>query len=201
MSKLLVSIVAVASALVVPFAARGQVAPDRPPKDVTIGPEYRNDVYVGWSYTSLNQVNQSRSGLQGFSASVTRNFGNHFGLKADGGYYGWDVTGTNLANPGKPNVSMVLAGPVLRANLFEKWSVYAEGLLGGVHTGGVSIEPNISFAGGPGIGLDYNHSARWTVRAFGDVIGSSFTLVPFQPGFSPHRRWNARAGVGLAYHF
>ena len=201
MSKFLVSIVAMASALVVPLAARGQVAPDRPPKDVTNLPEYKNEVYVGWSYSSLNQVNQSRSGLQGFNASVARNFGNHFGVKVDGGYYGWDLTGTNTPNPGKPTVAMVLAGPVLRANLYEKWSLYVEGLLGGVHTGGVSIQPNVSFAGGPGIGLDYNRSARWTVRMWGNDIGSAFTLVPFQPGFSPHLRWNARAGIGVAYHF
>lgn len=197
MSKLLVSIVAVASALVVPFAAHGQVAPDRPPKDTT-GPDYRNEVFVGWSYTSINQVNLSRSGLQGFNASVGHNFGNHFGLKVDGGHYAWDVTATN---PGSPSVDMILAGPVLRANLYERWSLYVEGLLGAVHTGGVSIQPDFSFAGGPGIGLDYNRSARWTVRLWGDDIGSSFTLTPFQPGFSPHRRFNARAGVGVAYHF
>jgi hypothetical protein len=49
--------------------------------------------------------------------------------------------------------------------------------------------------------VDYNKNARWSIRAFGDDIGSSFTLVPFQPGYSPHTRWNARAGIGLAYHF
>jgi hypothetical protein len=197
-SKLLVSIVAVASALVVPLAARSQVAPDRPPKDVTNLPEYKNEIYVGWSYTSLNQVSQSRSGLQGFSASLGRNIGNHFGVKVDGGHYAWALTS---GNPGSPTVDMFLAGPVLRANLYEKWSLYVEGLLGGVHTGGVSIEPNVSFAGGPGIGLDYNRNPRWTVRLYGNDIGSSFTLTPFQPGFSPHLRWNARAGIGVAYHF
>jgi hypothetical protein len=197
MSKLLVSIVAVASALAVPFAARGQVAPDRPPKDTT-APEYRNELFAGWSYTSLNQVSQSRSGLQGFNLSASRFFGNHFGLKADGGHYAWDVTATNQ---GSPSVDLILAGPVLRANLYEKWSMYVEGLIGGVHTGGVTIQPNVSFAGGPGVGLDYNRTARWSLRAWGQDIGSSFTETPFQPGFSPHRRWNARAGIGVAYHF
>jgi hypothetical protein len=96
---------------------------------------------------------------------------------------------------------MFLAGPVIHGNLFEKWSVYAEGLLGGVHTGGVSIQPNVSFAGGIGAGVDYNKNARWSIRAYGDDIGSSFTLVPYQPGFSAHTRFNARAGIGLVYHF
>ena len=196
-SKLLLSILAVASAIVAPVFAMSQVAPERPPKDLT-GPDYKYEVYVGYGYTSLNQVNQSRSGLQGVSGSVTRLFGDHFGLKVDGGHYAWDVTATNA---GKPTVDLFLAGPVLRGNLFEKWSAYAEVLLGGAHTGNVSIRPNVSFAGGYGMGVDYNKSARWSIRAFGDNIGSSFTLVPYQPGFSPHMRWNARAGIGLAYHF
>ena len=156
-SKLLLLILAMASAFVVPMAAVGQIAPEKPPKDVT-GPVFKYEAYVGYGYTSLNQVNLSRSGLQGVSGSVTRYFGDHFGLKADGGYYAWNVTSTN---PGKPVVDMVLVGPVVRGNLFEKWSGYAEGLFGGVHTGGLSIQPDISFAGGFGIGVDYNRSPRW----------------------------------------
>ena len=196
-SKLLISLVAAALALVVPTAAVSQIAPEKPPKDVT-GPVFKYDAYVGYGYTSLNQVNQSRSGLQGVSASVTRYFGDHFGVKADGGYYAWKVT---ASNPGSPKVNMVLVGPVVRGNLFEKWSGYAEGLFGGVHTGGVSIQPDISFAGGFGVGVDYNRSARWSVRVFGDDIGSAFTIQPYQSGYSTHMRWNARAGIGLVYHF
>src|ERR1700733_7876525 len=126
MSKWLFSFLAAASAIVVPFSAAGQVAPERPPKDLS-APDYKYEVYVGYGYTSLNQVNQSRSGLQGISGSVMRRFGDHFGLKVDGGHYAWGVTGTNAGNP---TVDLFLAGPVLRGNLFEKWSAYAEGLLG-----------------------------------------------------------------------
>jgi len=196
-SKLLFSILAVVSAIVISISAVGQVAPEKPPRDLS-GPDYKYEVYVGYGYTSLNQVNQSRSGLQGVSGSVMRKFGDHFGVKVDGGHYAWSVTATNTGNP---TVDLFLAGPVVRGNLFEKWSAYAEGLLGGAHTGGVSIQPNVSFAGGLGLGVDYNKSARWSIRAFGDDIGSSFTLSPFQPGFSPHMRWNARAGIGVVYHF
>ena len=196
-SKLLLSVLAVASAIVIPISAVGQVAPEKPPKDLT-GPDYKYEVYVGYGYTSLNQVNQSRSGLQGVTFSVMRGFGDHFGIKGDYGTYRWDVTATN---PGSPTVDMFLGGPVVRGNLFEKWSAYAEGLIGGVHTGGVSIQPDVSFAGGIGAGVDYNKNARWSIRAYGDDIGSSFTLVPFSPGDSPHRRWNARAGIGVVYHF
>ena len=197
MSKRLFSFLAAASAIVIPFSAAGQVAPERAPKDLT-GPDYKYEVYVGYGYTSLNQVNQSRSGLQGVSASVMRGFGDHFGVKVDGGHYAWPVTSKNVGNP---TVDLFLAGPVAHANLFEKWSAYAEVLLGGAHTGNISIQPKVSFAGGFGMGMDYNKNARWSIRAFGDDIASSFTLVPFQPGDSPHKRWNARAGIGVVYHF
>jgi hypothetical protein len=196
-SKRFLSILAAVSAIVIPFSAAGQVAPERAPKDLT-GPDYKYDVYVGYGYTSLNQVNQSRSGLQGVSASAMRKFGDHFGVKVDGGHYAWAVTSTN---PGTPTVDLFLAGPEVHANLFEKWSTYAEALLGGAHTGGVSIQPKVSFAGGFGMGVDYNKTTRWSIRAFGDDIASSFTLVPFAPGDSPHKRWNARAGIGVVYHF
>ena len=198
-STLLLSIVAVASALAVAMTARGQVAPERPPKDLS-GPDYKYQAFVGWGYTSLNQVNQSRSGLQGVTASVTRGFGDHFGLKIDGGHYAWTVTSSN-ATVGNPNVDLFLAGPVIHGNIFEKWSAYAEALVGGAHTGNISIRPNVSFAGGFGVGVDYNMRPRWSLRMYGDDIGSAFTLSPFQPGYSPHTRWNARAGIGLAYRF
>ncbi|MGA9586722.1 MAG: hypothetical protein WBQ95_15415 [Terracidiphilus sp.] len=199
-SKLLFSILAVASAIVVPISAIGQVAPERPPKDLT-GPDYKYEVYVGYGYTSINQVNQSRSGLGGIDTSITRSLSEHFGIKGMYGHYLWNVTATNPGNPEPPTVDMFLGGAVIHGNLFEKWSVYAEGLMGGVHTGGVSTQPDVSFAGGLGGGLDYNKNAHWTVRADGDYIGSSFTLVPYQPGFSAHTRWNARGGIGVAYHF
>ena len=196
-SKLLLSIVAVASALAVPMAVQGQVAPDKPPKDVT-GPVYKYEAFVGVGYTSLNQVNQSNSGLVGVTGSVTRNFGDHFGIKVDGGHYAWTVTSSNAGNP---FVDLFLAGPVIRGNIFEKWSAYGEGLIGGAHTGNVSIQPNISFAGGLGVGVEYAFKPRLSLRMYGDDIASSFTLVPYQSGFSPHRLWNARAGLGLAYRF
>jgi hypothetical protein len=197
MSKLLLSIVAVASAVCVPMVAAGQVAPEKPPKDNT-GPTYRNEAYLGWGYTSLNQVNQSRSGLQGITGSYMRDISDHFGVKLDGGFYDWDVTAKNTPHA---SVDMFLLGPVLHASLFEKWSAFFEGSMGGVHTGGVSTEPSVSLAGGVGLGVDYNRNARWALRLYGDAIASSFTIAPYQSGYSPHMRWNARGGIGVAYHF
>jgi hypothetical protein len=196
-SKLLLSVLAPVLTFCMPVASAGQVAPDRNPT-VRTGPDYKYSAFAGWGYTSLNQVNQSRSGLQGINASVTRGFGDHFGLTVDGGHYAWAVTSSNVGNP---SVDLFLAGPMIHGDLYGKFSGFAHGLLGGAHTGGVNISPNVSFAGGFGVGVDYNRSARFSFRAYGDDIGSSFTLVPFQKGFSPHMRWNARAGVGVVYHF
>jgi len=195
-SKLLHSIVAGVLA-VLPMAAVSQVAPEKPPRDLS-GPDYKYEAFVGWGYTSLNQVNQSRSGLQGVSGSIQRNIGDHFGVKLDGGHYAWSVTSSN---PGNPKVDMFLLGPQVHAHLFEKWSAFLEGSMGGVHTGGVSIEPKMSLAGGFGMGVDWEHSERWAIRLSGDDIASSFTLVPFQSGDSPHMRWNALASIGVVYHF
>jgi len=183
-----------------PMGASCQVIPEKVPAQQT-GPVYKNEAFIGWGYTSINQVTGSRSGLQGVAGSYTRDFSDHFGVTAEFGHYAWDVTATNPENPGKPSVDLFLAGPEVRANLYEKFSGFAHGLLGTAHTGGVSIRPDVSFAGGLGLGVDYNHSTRWGIRVYGDAIGSAFTEVPYQPGFSSHTRWNARAGIGVVYHF
>jgi hypothetical protein len=196
-SKFLLLVLAPLLALLLPMAAMGQVAPDRVPT-VRTGPDYKYSAFVGWGYTSLNQVNQSRSGLQGVAASVTRDFSDHFGVTIDGGHYAWSVTSSNTGNP---SVDLVMAGPVVHGDLYGKLSGFAHALLGGAHTGGVAIQPGVSFAGGFGVGVDYAKSPRFSFRLYGDDIASSFTLVPYQRGFSPHMRWNARAGVGVVYHF
>lgn len=195
--KLFFWILAASAAALMPVAANCQIAPEKTPSLQT-GPEYKYTAFVGWGYTSLNQVNQSKSGLQGVSLSLTRDWGKYFGVTAEGGHYAWTVTETN---PQAASVDLYLAGPEFHAALYERSSIFIHGLLGAAHTGGVSIRPSESFAGGIGVGLDYKLSPRLGLRAYGDDIGSSFTLQPFQPGFSPHRRFNARASVGVTYKF
>jgi len=157
-------------------------------------------VFAGFGYTSLNQVNQSRYGLIGGDVQLSRNWGRFFALSVDGGFY---PASLGSGNPGSPSVSMVLAGPELHGTIFENWSVYFRGLIGGEHTGGENMTPNISFAGGVGGGVQYNMGPHWGIRAGGDDIGSSFSLTNNSPqlGYSPHRRWNARAAVGIGYRF
>jgi len=195
--KLLLSILAVVPAALMPLTTLGQIAPDRTPSQPAAHTT-KYEVFAGWGYTSINQVNQSRSGLQGVSFSVTRDWGRYFGLSAEGGHYAWAVTATN---PTKPTVDLYLLGPVLHAQLIGNVSGFVHGLIGAAQTGNVSIAPDVSLAGGLGIGADYAINQHFALRMSGDDIASSFTITPYQSGYSPHMRWNARAAIGVVYKF
>ena len=197
--KFLLSMLAVVPAVLMPLAAAGQVAPERKAVE-RAEPSYKNEVYVGYAYTSLNQVNQSRYGLQGLKVSYTRDWGRYFGLTGTGDYYKFPL---GSGNPGKPMVISVLGGPEFHANIYGKIDGFAQALLGGEHTGGESMTPNISFAGGFGGGLTYNLRKHIALRASGDRVAASFSLSNNTPGlaYSPHMHWNARATFGAVYKF
>lgn len=193
------SILAVIPAALLPLAATSQVAPASGKGSAVQGEtSYKYEAYAGYGYTSLNQVNLSRSGLQGVDVAVTRNFGKYFGVTADGAYYKWAI---KSGNPGKPTVQTVMFGPVLHANLYGPVDGFVHVLLGGAHTGGESMTPNISFAGGVGAGMDYKLSPRFAVRVSGDDIASSFVSDPNHLGYSAHKQWNSRATIGVVYKF
>lgn len=185
---------------VVPAAALSQVAPDRGPRTDRGEAVYNYSIQAGFAYTSLNQVNQSRYGLIGVDIQVSRQWGRYFAVVADGAYF---PTAISTGNPGKPTVDMILGGPELRAPLYGKVNGFFHGLLGGEHTGGEGMTPRVSFAGGPGGGLEYAMSPRMLIRAGGDYILSSFSLTnnTTQNAYSPHMRGNARAAVGIVYRF
>jgi len=197
--KLLLSVLAMVSAALMPLAATGQASPaaDRPEAS------YKYEAYAGYAYTSLNQVNQSRYGLQGVNLSITRNWGKYFGVIGEGSYYDTPSSGATPGNPGNPNVSAVLFGPTVHAPLYGNLSVFLDVLLGGEHTGGEKMTPKVSFAGGFGGGLDYKIKPRISLRASGERIGDSFSLTGNTAGldYSPHLHWNARATIGVVYHF
>lgn len=199
MRKWLVSILALVSGAVLPLSVAAQVAPDRPAR-----PEadhtYKNMVYAGAAYTSLNQVNQSRYGLIGADLAVSRDFGRFFAVFADGSFYSQAV---GSGNPGKPTVDAVLFGPELHGHIFERWSIFARALLGGEHTGGEGQTPNISFAGGGGGGVEYNLRDRWVIRVSGDDIAASFSVNnnTTAVSYSPHMTRNPRASIGIGYRF
>jgi hypothetical protein len=189
------------AAALLPLTAISQVS-DSTGKRVTDETEktYKYVAYAGYGYTSLNQVNQSRYGLQGVDLSITRYFGRYFGVTAEGDDF---FKGLKSGNPGDPSVQSVLFGPVLHANLYGKFDGFAHVLLGGEHTGGEDETPNVSFAGGVGGGVEYHLNPRFSVRVSGDDIAASFSLAnnSAQLGNSPHKTWNSRASIGVAYHF
>ena len=190
---------AAAAAALTPLAASSQVS--SPPGSATAEPSERVFKYqasAGYSYTSLNQLNQSRSGLQGVELSVTRDFGKHFGVIADGAYYKYAI---KTGNPGNPSVAAVLFGPVFHADLYGRLSGLARVLLGGEHTAGNGTIPNVSFAGGFGIGMEYSLSPRLALRAVGDDIYSSFVQDPKHLGYSPHERSNGRGSLSVVFKF
>jgi hypothetical protein len=195
--KMLLAILAAIPAALMPLAAHGQLAKEKAPA-TTSEPTYKYEAFVGYGYTSLNQVSQSNSGLQGVSLSITRDWGKYFGVTAEGGHYAWAVT---RQNNGSPTVDLYMAGPVVHAQLFGRTSMFVHGLLGAAHTGGVTISPSESFAGGIGVGLDYALGPHFGLRAYGDDIGSSFTVTPYELGDSPHMHWNAHAAIGVTYKF
>jgi hypothetical protein len=208
---LLVSILAVVSAAFMPLAATSQIAPDRPPRAPKAEATQKYEVFAGYGYTSINQINQSRYGLQGVDISVTRDWGRYFGIIADGSFYKYSIKSGSIPNPGTPSVDSVLVGPVLHANLFRNYDGFFRVLLGGAHTGGENAYPNISFAGGVGVGVDYKLSSHFSLRISGDDIASSFVAPVYPAGSgnvctttsdcSPHRRRNSRAAFGVVYKF
>lgn len=201
----LFSILAMVPAALLPLAATCQIphVPRAQSSDET-PTVYKYEVYAGYAYTSLNQVNESRYGLSGVSVSVTRNWGRYFGVTAEGDYFRYPLSTPEIANSTiVPSVESVLMGPEVHANIYGKFDGFVHGLLGGEHTAGTSQTPNISFAGGFGGGVSYSLNPRISIRASGDIIGASFTLVgnSSELGYSPHRSWDSRASLGVAYHF
>ena len=214
--KFLLAILAIVSAAFLPLAATSQIIHSRhaevAPAERPVA-SHKYEIFAGYAYTSMNQVNQSRYGLQGVNLSVTRDWGRFFGLTADGAYYKYPFGHPAIQNSPQyaPWVDAVLLGPVVHAPLFGHYDGFFRVLLGAEHTGGVNAYPNLSFAGGVGGGLDYKLSNHFSMRAAGDDIESSF-VAPIYPagygsgctttsGCSPHKHRNSRAEFGVVYKF
>lgn len=209
--KFLLAILAIVSASFIPLAATCQLIHSRHAEAPAERPvaSHKYEIFAGYGYTSMNQVNQSRNGLQGVNVSVTRDWGRFFGLTADGAYYRYPLKSPAIQNSTLvPWVDAVLVGPVVHAPLFGHYEGFFRVLLGAEHTGGVNAYPNLSFAGGIGAGLDYKLSQHFSLRASGDDIASSF-VAPIEPGYvcsptsgcSPHEHRNSRAEFGVVCKF
>jgi hypothetical protein len=197
-SSLMIVAGAVAGLLVPVAHAQVANTPETPPPPAAAPLRY--EVSAGYGYSTLNQVNESRYGLQGVEASAARYWGKHFAIVVLGDEYKW---ATSAGNPGKPVIDSFLAGPQFRVDIFGPVDGFFRGTMGGEHTGGESETPNISFAGGIGGGIDIALNRRLAVRISGDRIGASFSVANNSPllNYSPHLTWNTRASLGVVYRF
>jgi len=194
-----------------PLHAAGQVSSPAAKDTGTQAAAPKYEVYAGFGYTSINQVNQSRYGLMGVELSATRDWGKYIGLSLMGNYFkpplhigsGGGGVNNNTSNPGDPSVYEALIGPEVHADIYDRIGGFIHGGMGVEHTGGEQMTPNLSFAGGFGGGLYYRLNDRFSVRASGDKTGASFSLTNNTAilGNSPHRTWNSSATIGLAYRF
>jgi hypothetical protein len=185
-----------------PLAAIGQVNPEAAQGPGQAAP-YKYEVYAGGAYTRFRQATESYSGLVGGKVSVARDWGKYFQLIASGDYYTVGTGHANLPSPGHPSIYSFMVGPGVHANLYGNLSgeVFAE--LGGEHTGGEGMTPNIAFAGGFGGGLTYDLRRNLAVQLTGDRVGASFSLAnnTAQLAYSTHLTWNARGTIGVVYRF
>jgi hypothetical protein len=201
-----------------PLQGMSQTAPAEGQPDKSI-PSYRYEVYAGFGYSSLNQVNQSRYGLMGADLMLTREWGRYFGLSGIVNYYkpplalrsstttttttgGTTITVTN-GNPGDPSIYEVLIDPEIHANIYGPVGAFLHGGMGAEHTGGEGETPSLSFAGGFGGGMTYDVNPRIAIRAYGDKIGAAFSLRNNTPeeAYSPHRTWNSSGTIGIVFRF
>ena len=195
------------AAALLPLAATSQVFPLHHKNAApAAGSEslFKYEVYAGYGYTSINQINGSRYGLQGPEISLVRDFGKHLGLMADGAYYKFPLQRPVVANLNlSPAVDAAFVGPVFHARFFGKTDIFVRGLLGAEHISGTSQTPNVSLAGGAGVGMDYKLGPHLALRAAGDDIASSFSLIGnnSQLALSPHRTRSSRATFGVVYKF
>ena len=126
--RLFVSMLAVIPAVLSPLAVC-QIVLDKAPVE---RPEhvYKWSVYAGYGYISLNQVDQSRYGLEGVDVSVTRDFGRYFAVTAEGTDY---FKALESGNPVNAKEEVILAGPEFHVDLFTHLSGFVHGLVGGSH--------------------------------------------------------------------
>jgi hypothetical protein len=199
----MLAILAAAVAAAVPMPSIGQVNPEAKPAAAENTQSYKYEVYAGFAYTRLKQVNGSYSGLAGGKVTLTRDWGRFFQLSGSGDYYSVGLGHNNLVARGNPSVYSFMVAPGIHANLFERLSGQVFGEVGGEHTGGVNETPSLSFAGGFGGGLTYSLTNHLGIQLTGDRVGASFSLANNSSNlaYSTHRSWDARGTMGIVYRF
>jgi hypothetical protein len=192
-----------AAAALLPVAAAAQVNPEAAPAPEQTAAPYKYEVYLGAAYSRIRQVPNSYSGLLGGKLSVGRDWGKYFQLMGSVDYYTVGTGHSGLPNPGHPTMYTVLVGPAIHANIYGNIGGLLFAQLGGEHTGGESMTPSVSVAGGFGGGVTYDLKRNLAVQLTADRVGASFSLPnnSSQVGYSSHKTWNARATIGVVYRF
>jgi hypothetical protein len=200
---ILLRISVVLAVALAPLAAVGQVNPDAGKSSDQGGGTYKYEAFGGAAYTRFRQATESFSGLVGGKVGLARDWGKYFQLIGSVDYYRLGTGHANLPSPGDPSIYTVMIGPGVHANLYNNLSGVVFGELGGEHTGGEEMKPNISFAGGFGGGLTYSLFPNIAVQLTGDRVAASFSLpgATAQNGYSTYRTWNARVALGMVYRF
>ncbi|MGA3131388.1 MAG: hypothetical protein ABSD59_11345 [Terracidiphilus sp.] len=200
---ILLQISAMIAAALAPLAAVGQVNPEAAPGPEQAAP-YKYEAYVGLAYSRLRQVPVSFSGLLGGKGSLSRDWGKYFQLTGSVDYYKKGTGHSGLQNPGDPSMYSFMIAPGVHTPIYDNLGAEFFAEVGAEHTGGESMTPNISFAGGFGGGLSYNLARNFAVQLTGDRVGASFpepdNNTSGQAG-STHRTWNARGTIGVVYRF
>jgi hypothetical protein len=201
---ILLRISVMVAAALAPLAAAGQVNPDEGKSSGQGEATYKYEAYAGFAYSRLRQVPVSFSGLLGGKVSLARNWGKYFQLTGSVDYYHKGIGHGGLPNPGNPSMYTFMVAPGVHANLYGNLGglVFAE--VGAEHTGGESMTPNISFAGGFGGGVTYSLFPNLALQLTGDRVGASFPLPnnnTLGQGGSTHRTWNVRGTIGVVYRF
>ena len=173
--KLLLSVLAVVPAIFMPLAATSQLHPRSsgatPEK---LSTSYKYEIFAGYGYTSLNQVNKSETDCRVSDLSVTRDWGKFFGLTADGGYYKYPYDACHPKALATLHWMSCCSGRCFIPASSEHVRWFFSRAAWREHIGGVNAIPKISFAGGTGGGLDYRLNPHLVLRPSGDDIASSF---------------------------
>jgi hypothetical protein len=193
---------AILAAAFASLPAAGQLNPEAAPA-AEQSSTYKYEAFLGAAYSRIRQVPETYSGLVGGKLSLSRDWGKYFQLTGSLDYYKQGTGHSELPSPGHPTIYTAMLAPTVHATLYENLSGEFFGELGGEHTGGESMTPNVSFAGGFGGGLTYGVRQHWAVQLTGDRVGASFSLPnnTSQLAYSTHRTWNARVTLGVAYRF
>jgi len=163
------------------------------------------ELFGGYSYVRTNLVTPQGCcfNMNGGSGSVAFNANNWFGIAADvGGYHTGNVNSSGL----DLTVISYLFGPRFSYRKGERFTPFAQALVGGGHAGGTlytgtsstgpGVGPNNAFAMTAGGGLDVKLGPHVAVR----LVQAEYFFARFLNGKND-RQNNLRVSAGIVFRF